>query len=152
MFQIVVRLEQSFSGVELDQDATDREHVAGEGPAEIWRSVEVKSQVVSEITVAVADYDDGRYRLTQDDLRRSVVSSTDHWRLVISLEGGATKVDQADVGVSEDMSMILAGALKETRYKHPAIQNPSSCEGLTLSPISLYLFSTSKMFSGFKSV
>ena len=45
VLQVIVSLEQGVSGEEFDQDATDREHIAGEAPTETCQSAQPKRPV-----------------------------------------------------------------------------------------------------------
>lgn len=68
VFQVVVCLEQGFPRVELDEDTTYAPCVAGEGPSHV-----------------------------ENDLWRSVVTCGDDLRVVLVVEGRATKIDETDV-------------------------------------------------------
>lgn len=83
VFEIIVRLEKGFTGEEFDEDATDRVHVTWVRPAQ-----------------------------TEDDFRSSVVSSTDDRRVEFALKGCASKIDQANLGVPEDVLLFGTGSLQ----------------------------------------
>ena len=72
-----MRLEESVSSVELDEDAADTPYIAGETPAEI-----------------------------EDDFGGAVMSSTDHRTMVFSVERRGSEVYQADVRVEEDFTVF----------------------------------------------
>ncbi len=76
MLEIIVRLEEGVSGKELDQDASDAPDVAGIGPPE-----------------------------PEDDLGRPVMPGRHDRRVVLVLEGCRAKVDQANLGVQENLSL-----------------------------------------------
>lgn len=81
VLEIVVRLEERFAGVELDQDASDRPGVARVGPAHL-----------------------------QDDLRRTIVTRGHDLRVVLLVERCTAKVDQPDISVLQHPFLARIGA------------------------------------------
>ena len=81
MLKVVVRLEKSITGEELNEDAADAPDIAWVAPSQI-----------------------------QYDFRRSVVPGGDDRGVVFVVEGRRSKVDQSDLGVKED-SPLACNAL-----------------------------------------
>lgn len=76
MFEIVVSLEESVSGKELDQDTPDTPDITGETPAQI-----------------------------QDDLWGPIVAGGHNRRMVFIIKCGRAKVDKTNLTVEEDSSL-----------------------------------------------
>lgn len=92
MLQVIVGLEQSVTSVKLYQDAADAPDVAGIGPAE-----------------------------AEDDLGRPIVTGRHDARVVLVLEGGRTKVDEADLRVEQDFSLGCLAVNSLRRRRHLAV-------------------------------
>ena len=77
VFEVIVRLEQSVAGKELHQDTSDAPDVTWERPAE-----------------------------TKNYLWRSVMSGRYDGRMIFILECRRTEVDQSDLCVEKDLSLV----------------------------------------------
>lgn len=89
MFEIVVRLEQSITGKELNQDTPYTPDITREAPSQI-----------------------------QNDLRCAVVSCGDDGRMVFVIECCRTEIDQADLTVEKDFPLACnsgGGGMGRTR-------------------------------------
>lgn len=83
MLKVVVGLEQSIAGEELDQDAANAPYVARETPSQ-----------------------------AQDYLGCAVVAGRHHARMVFVIKRGRAKIDQTDIGIEQDSTgAALAGNL-----------------------------------------
>ena len=76
VLEVVVRLEESVAGEELDKNAADTPNITGEGPTK-----------------------------PQDDLGGSVVTGRHHGRVVLIFECGRAEIDEANFGVKEHLAL-----------------------------------------------
>lgn len=75
MLEIIVRLEESVAGEELDKDASNTPDVARKTPAKI-----------------------------EDDFRCAIVTSRDNGRMVLVVESCRSKINQSYLAVEQDSS------------------------------------------------
>lgn len=81
MLEIIVRLEESIAGEELNQDTTNAPDIARERPAE-----------------------------TKNNLWSAIVTCRNHRRVILILESRRAKIDKADLGIEENLPLVcLAG-------------------------------------------
>ena len=80
---ILVSLEQCDAQRQLEDDATDGPHIAGLGPAQL-----------------------------HDHLRRAVVPRGDNCGVVLVVEGGASKINQSNLGVANPPHLPPQGRIK----------------------------------------
>jgi hypothetical protein len=76
MLEIVVRLKEGIAGEEFDEDASYTPDIARETPAQV-----------------------------KDNLRGSVMTSRNYRGVVFVVKGRGSKVDEADLGVKENLAM-----------------------------------------------
>ena len=100
MLEVIVRLEEGVAGVELDENTADAPDVAGKGPPQ-----------------------------TEDDLGGPIMARRHDGRMIFVVKGRGAKIDESDVGTSEDFPLSGTPRGSELRRWYP----PVICESVASS-------------------